>query len=305
MMNELAIDPEFQKLIAPLSADEKALLQESLLNEGCREPICIWNNIIIDGHNRYEICTANHIPYTTKSFLFESRNDVIIWICANQLGRRNITEETRKYLIGKRYEAEKTIGIKNIDGENQYSDDIVQNEQLITASTAHKLGNEYHLSHNTVLKYGSYAKALDKLSEATPKLTPRILSGNIKVSHENVVKLSQLSQKELTTLSEQLSKQSNVFIRYSDTRNAMAKKPITPVPMSVMPIISVKDMPLYDPDAEISSLKLTIPSWISTIKRVKSVTKKSEISESAKKQLTTALQQLNDCTIEMLSFLEE
>lgn len=305
MMNELAVDPEFQKLIVPLSAAEKSLLRESLLNKGCCEPICIWNNIIIDGHNRYEICTANHIPYITKSFFFESRNEVIIWICAAQLGRKDITEETRKYLIGKRYEAERNIEIKNNDGKNQYPDDIVQNEQLITANTAHKLGYEYHLSHNTVLKYGSYARALDRLSEAAPKLTTRILSGSIKVSYENVVRLSQLPQNELIALSEQLSKQSNVFIRYSDTRNAMAGRPITPVPMSVTPVISVKDMPEYDPDAEISSLKLTIPSWISTIKRVKSVTKRSEISESAKRQLTTALQQLNDCTVEMLLFLEE
>lgn len=304
-MNELAVDPEFQKLIAPVSAAEKALLRKSLLIEGCREPICIWNNIIIDGHNRYEICTANHIPYTTKPFLFESRNDAIIWICAKQLERRNITEETRKYLIGKRYEAEKNVGIKNNYGKNQYSDDIARNEQLITADTAHKLGNEYHLSHSTVLKYGSYAKALDKLSEASPKLTSRILSGSIKMSHENVVKLSRLSQKELTALSEQLSKQSNVFIRYSDTGNTTARKPVLPVPMPVMPIISVKDMPEYDPDAEISSLKLTIPSWISTIKRVRSVTKKSEISESAKEELSAALQKLNNCALEMLIFLEE
>lgn len=304
-MNELIIDSEFQKLIPPLSDDEKARLRDSLLNEGCREPICIWNNIIIDDHNRYEICTANHIPYAIKTFLFNSRNDAIIWICANQLKRRNITEETRKYLIGKLYEAKKIIEIKKIDSKDRHSNDTVQNEQLITSSTAHKLGSEYHLSHNTVLKYSSYARALDKLSETVPKLTPRILSGNIKVSHENVVKLSQLSQKELITLSEQLSKQSNVYIRYSDSGNIVTKKPVTPVSISVTPIISVKDMPEYDPDAEISSLKLTIPSWISIIKRVRSVTKKSEVSESAKKQLTATLQQLNDITVEMLSFLEE
>lgn len=304
-MNNLAVDPEFQKLIAPLSAAEKALLQESLLNEGCREPICIWNNIIIDGHDSYEICTANHIPYTTKPFFLETRNDVIIWICSKQLERRNITEETRKYLIGKWYEAEKNVEIKNNVGKNQRSDDIARNEQLITTGAAHKLGNKYHLSHSTVLKYGSYAKALDKLSEAAPKLTSRILSGSIKMSHENVVRLSRLPQKELTALSEQLSKQSNVFIRYSNTGSTTAQKPAAHVHMSVMPIISVKDMPEYDPDAEISSLKLTIPSWISTVKRVRSVTKKSEISESAKEELSAALRQLNNCTLEMLTFLEE
>ena len=44
MIQQLIIDPEFRDLIPPLSAQELENLEESLLREGCREPIVIWNH---------------------------------------------------------------------------------------------------------------------------------------------------------------------------------------------------------------------------------------------------------------------
>ncbi len=97
-------------------------LEVNLTVDGCREPIITWNNIIIDGHNRYEICNRLHIPYAVRKMPFENREQAIVWICSNQLGRRNITEETRRYLIGKQYELEKVARKHppNINGFNQY-----------------------------------------------------------------------------------------------------------------------------------------------------------------------------------------
>lgn len=60
-----------------------------------------WNGYLIDGHNRFEICTRLNIKYKVVNMPFESEEDAISWICSNQLGRRSISEETRKYLIGK------------------------------------------------------------------------------------------------------------------------------------------------------------------------------------------------------------
>ena len=59
----LEIDPEFKTLIRPLRKDEYLQLEVNLAVDGCREPIITWNNIIVDGHNRYEICNRLHIPY--------------------------------------------------------------------------------------------------------------------------------------------------------------------------------------------------------------------------------------------------
>ena len=41
---KLKIDEEFQKLIPELTKEESDTLEELLLKEGCREPICVWND---------------------------------------------------------------------------------------------------------------------------------------------------------------------------------------------------------------------------------------------------------------------
>lgn len=109
---QLTIDREFRDLIRPLMKDEYRYLESTLISEGCQEPITVWKGIIVDGHNRYEICTRLGIPFDTRERHFDNREEAIIWICTRQLGRRNISDETRRYLIGKRYEAEKVIAAK-------------------------------------------------------------------------------------------------------------------------------------------------------------------------------------------------
>jgi hypothetical protein len=99
----LKINAGYKCLIPPLSSEELQQLEQNLIRDGCREPLCVCNNTILDGHNRYEICTRLQIPFTIQRIYLKSCEEATAWICANQLGRRNITDETRKYLIGKRY----------------------------------------------------------------------------------------------------------------------------------------------------------------------------------------------------------
>lgn len=94
-MKKLKIDKEFQNLIAPLSDDEFAHLKQNILSDGCREPIVIWNDTIVDGHNRYKICTDNNIPFQTVSMKFADRSEAMVWMLKNQLGRRNLTDFQR------------------------------------------------------------------------------------------------------------------------------------------------------------------------------------------------------------------
>ncbi|MBQ7220756.1 MAG: hypothetical protein IJS28_07240 [Synergistaceae bacterium] len=98
---ELQIDDEFAALIPPLTADELSRLEQSIIKEGCREAIITWNNIIVDGHNRYRICKAHNIPYQTVSMSFEDRNAVMLWMLQNQLARRNLNDFQRVELVRK------------------------------------------------------------------------------------------------------------------------------------------------------------------------------------------------------------
>ena len=164
----LQIDPEFKALIPPLRKEEYRQLELNISVDGCRESILVWQGVIVDGHNRYAICNQLHVPYAVQEIAFSCREDAISWICANQLGRRNISEEMRKYLIGKQYEAEKIANDKkNAEGKNQYSEqhttnmvsspsrqqpvpDICKSES--GRRTAARLGKQYHLSQSTVVK---------------------------------------------------------------------------------------------------------------------------------------------------------
>lgn len=87
----LTIDPEFEAFIPPLDAMDYARLKANILADGCREPISVWNGTILDGHNRYRICTENGIPFSTIDISsVHTRAEAFVWMYENQLGRRNL-----------------------------------------------------------------------------------------------------------------------------------------------------------------------------------------------------------------------
>jgi hypothetical protein len=91
----LNIDTEFSKLIPPLSEEEFRQLEQNIISEGCRDPLFTWKGFIVDGHNRFTICSQHGIHFKTKRLSFESKNDAILWILENQLGRRNLSDAMR------------------------------------------------------------------------------------------------------------------------------------------------------------------------------------------------------------------
>ena len=121
MLQNLRIDPEFESKIPPLREEELKQLEENILADGMViNPLIVWNGIIVDGHNRFEILKEHpEIEYTILEKEFAGREEAIVWICKNQLGRRNLTPEQRRYLVGKQYEAEKRAhgGSRKMEGE--------------------------------------------------------------------------------------------------------------------------------------------------------------------------------------------
>ena len=110
-INELRIDPEFAEKIPPLTLEEYEQLEANILAEGAvLSPLIIWNDVIVDGHNRYRIIQQHpEITFSTHEKKFSDRYEAIAWICKNQLGRRNLTLQQKRYLIDKQYEAEKEM----------------------------------------------------------------------------------------------------------------------------------------------------------------------------------------------------
>lgn len=98
MQPNIIIDQEFQALIPPLSAEERAQLESNILADGCRDPLVVWGDVLVDGHNRYEICTRHDLPFDTVEVEFESRSHAVEWIIKNQFGRRNLSDYQRGVL---------------------------------------------------------------------------------------------------------------------------------------------------------------------------------------------------------------
>lgn len=306
----LKINRQFKNLIRPLQQQEYLQLEENILSDGCRDPIVTWNGFIIDGHNRYRICTKHQIPFAVEEMDFSCQEEAIAWICANQLGRRNITEETRKFLIGKQYDSIKAAArINNPTGINQYSlgrgaDEPEKDAAASRYGAAERIARENSISHGTVEKYAIYSRAIDTIAEKDPNLVPNILSGRYKISHENVVELSKLPAEEVHKVGRRMQKRQEPFVKYNKTRETIrrAKSNIEP---DGTPAPSVKDQPIYDPDAEVTGLALTIPSWASSIARVQETADFSKTSGPARLNLTSVLVALKDQIDAILSAIRE
>ena len=108
----LRIDPDFRAYIPALSDEERAQLEQNIVAEGCRDPLVVWGDVLIDGHNRYEICTRLGLPFVTVAKEFPDREAALDWMDAHQLGRRNLTPDARRLLLGRRYNR-----VKKGDGE--------------------------------------------------------------------------------------------------------------------------------------------------------------------------------------------
>ena len=89
-------DPEFKALIPPLSPEEYSQLEQNILaRRQCRDAIVTWDNTIVDGHNRFNICITHSIPFQIKEINLASRDEAKLWILDNQLGRRNLSDAAR------------------------------------------------------------------------------------------------------------------------------------------------------------------------------------------------------------------
>lgn len=96
---ELTISEVLEHVMPPLQEMELDLLTDSLLSEGCRDPLVVWNGIIVDGHNRYRICREYQIPFIYEERDFDDEAAAKRWIIDNQLGRRNLPDFVKCELV--------------------------------------------------------------------------------------------------------------------------------------------------------------------------------------------------------------
>ena len=94
----IQIDKEFEALIPRLTDEEFSQLEKNVIEDGCRDALVLWEDILVDGHNRYRICQKHGIPFNTVQKEFANRDKAREWIILNQFGRRNLTAFQRSEL---------------------------------------------------------------------------------------------------------------------------------------------------------------------------------------------------------------
>jgi len=152
---QITVDNELKSYIRPLKDEEYEKLKESILIEGIRDPLVVWQGILLDGHHRYKIAQELGLEYKIVEIELPNKEAVKEWIIKNQLGRRNLTTEEASYYRGILYESKKL----NHGGDRNSS---VQNAHL---KTAEQIGKEYGVNESTVRRDATYAKAVDKVAD--------------------------------------------------------------------------------------------------------------------------------------------
>ncbi len=178
---EIIIDRQLQSLIPALQKSEYFQLETNILQYGICEPLVVWagRNILLDGHNRYEIAQKHSLPFKVVEIELPDKEAAQAWLIDNQLGRRNLNPTSLSYLRGKRYHLLKAK-VTNPSGKNQYQNSTSPSRQLKSeteeevggqndhqAKTEERLSRKYKVGTRTIRRDGEFASAIDIIASVT------------------------------------------------------------------------------------------------------------------------------------------
>lgn len=147
----IIVIPELKDFLDILSPDERKGLEADLIADGgAREPLLIWKEqkAIVDGHNRYEICKAHGLKFTTVEKSFKDIEEVKQWMLRNQLNRRNLDPLRISYFRGKLYNEMK-------------QDPTKARKDAGGVTTAEKLADNFGVGEKTIRRDGNVAAGID------------------------------------------------------------------------------------------------------------------------------------------------
>lgn len=176
----IKINEEFKNLIPPLSAEEFNQLEENILADGCRDPIVLWGDILIDGHNRLKICEEHGYPYKTITKDFSDSDSVKLWIIQNQFGRRNLTDFQRAELA---LQAEPLIAARarenlQATGKNVAS---INNQGLANLPKLESINTRDELAEMSGLSARNISKVKNIIEDAAPSLIDKVRIGEVSI----------------------------------------------------------------------------------------------------------------------------
>jgi hypothetical protein len=170
----ITINEELRSFIDPLTTNEYAALERSLLAEGCRDALVLWGDVLIDGHNRYAICNRHNIEFkTVQNASFASLDDVMLWMIDNHLARRSVSDYQRGVLALRK---------KDIVAAQRAAEPVAATPDATAApasppwNTREDVAKAARVSPNTIGQIERIQKA------ATPQLVEAVRSGTISIN---------------------------------------------------------------------------------------------------------------------------
>ena len=175
----ITINEELRSFIDPLTANEHAALERSLLAEGCRDALVLWGDVLIDGHNRYDICTRHGIEFrTVQNTTFNSLDDVMLWMIDNHLARRSVSDYQRGVLALRKKDivTARVAQRAAAEPEAAAAPDDAKAPESPPWNTREDVAKAARVSSNTISQIERIQKA------ATPQLVEAVRSGTISIN---------------------------------------------------------------------------------------------------------------------------
>lgn len=301
------IDPEFKRLSVPLSPAEERRLENSLIREGCKEPIAVWHGCILDGHKRYVICDFEEIDYETREMSFPTRDEAIFWTARTKIEKVQRESAAYRYLAGKVYLSAKALvhtrQWENVSKLEQINLSVKDCGGRISVLVARVIGS----NRTVVNRYARYAKDMDLIAEKDVGLFDAIISGKIGTTYSNVMELAKMDSTKLANARRKLLREQAAKLCQSKPRKkaAESEKKAENAEQSAPLEMGIKEMPAFDPDMEFRGLALTIPTWMNAIARSRAKTNIEMVSEPTKAQLAVILRRLEDQITQTLEVIEK
>ncbi|WP_337045229.1 hypothetical protein [Emticicia sp. 17c] len=227
----ITILESIKKFIPPLLPEEKKQLEQNILEFGCKDPIIIWETnkgvidatsqdseellyILIDGHNRYEICQKFKVDFKISVVEFENLDKVHDFMIDHQLGRRNLSPEQMSYLRGLKYNSLKKNNVQrdksgkfqsenlpsgqndqpeNLTGSSVQLPDGQNDHSVRKISLSEKLAEQFNVGEKTIRRDADFARGLDLLPT---DLKNKVLQGKANFNKTDIIEIGKLKDEK-------------------------------------------------------------------------------------------------------------
>jgi hypothetical protein len=230
-----------KKFIPPLSDDERRQLEQNILQFGCKDPLLVWETkkgivdpasqfpedlcyVLVDGHNRYEICQKFNIDFRVNLIEIPTLEKVQDFMIDHQLGRRNLSVEQMAYLRGMKYltlkqekadlalvrdnsgkfKPEESSKVHRGGQSDHYGENDLQTNEIdrgghfdhhgTKSKLSEQLAKEYNVGEKTIRRDADFAKGIELLPT---ELKNEVLHGKSVLKKTDIIELGKIKEVEL------------------------------------------------------------------------------------------------------------